>query len=331
MAESQKRLNLRRVAIIVGTAAVVGVFLLWFFSPTLMPGQRISSVVPKRAAAAQITASAFPYVNLKNSAEFDRAAETLIAAEAARRPEPADPNDWPAAVRLALDFLRVCASGDADLYATWARESQGMAIPPYFQTYDPYTRDAYAERYQRVIGHAMPHDIRPDEYFKQYFEAYWKRGASDLRPSAVAIDPQAVEVKTQVFTHWGDSFGPTMRKDGLGPMFWIGGITTSGMTFFWPGRVLDGTEPGNAQEVLTSGTSHDALRLLREPLLLRHGSINAARIMLVYRGETGICVPVQIFAIQRPADGVWEIDGFGISNVGAEAGVGSEDLTAPIL
>jgi hypothetical protein len=328
--DARKPLSLRRIAIILGAALVLGI-LIWPLFRARVIGPRISSVVPQRAAAAQITASAFPFADLGDSAEFERAAETLIAAEAARRAEPTDPNDWPAALRLSLDFLRVCASADAARYEAWALNTQQLVIVPEFPAWGPYTRDVYAERYQQVIGHVMPRDIRPDEYFKQYFEAYWKRGGGELRPVAIAIDPQAIDVKSQVFIHWGDSFGPNTRKDGLGPLFWVGGITTGSMMLHWPSRVFDGSEAGNFQKVVTGGTFHDVLRLFRESMIREHQAINAVRIFFVYRGESGIFVPVNFVMIQRPADGVWEIHHFGISNVGADAGIGTEDLAQPIL
>ncbi len=170
----------------------------------------------------------------------------------------------------------------------------------------------------------MPAAIRPDEYFSRYFEAFWRRGNGEMRPIAVAIDPQAIEVKTARFTHWGDAVGPTTRRDGLGPMFWFGGIGGAAIPFLWPERALTPTGgPSDLSGVLSGGTAHDRMRLLFSDLIERSGTISAARIHVIYRGATGVFIPVNFLVIQRPDDGQWEIIEFVISNVGADVNVGT--------
>ncbi|MBL8747123.1 MAG: hypothetical protein JNK58_12310 [Phycisphaerae bacterium] len=318
-----KRPSLSRLLVVTGLS-VVAFLLVWPFVGTRLIGRRTAASAYRQAANAQVVAGKFAYSPLADAAEFDRAADRLIAAEASRRSETSDPVDWPGAVRLSLAFLKVCAAGDASAYERWAYETQGKVMPPEFPTWGPYSRDTYATRFQIIVGDAMPGAIRPDEYFRRYFEAFWTRGGSEMRPSAVAIDPQAIEVKTVRFSHWGDAVGPATRRDGLGPMFWFGGIGGAAIPFLWPERVL--LRSGEAIEqsrIFSGGTTHDRVRLLFGNLIERSGQLHAARIHLVYRGETGICIPVNFLLIQRPDDGQWEMIDFVINNIGADVGVGT--------
>lgn len=323
MAEARERLSPRRVAIIVAAAVVVGVLVWPFLRPRLL-GPRTAASAYRYAAQAQVVAGGFAYARLADAPEFDRAAESLIAAETSRQAQPADPNDWPAAVRLALDFLRVCSTGDASAYERWAHETQGKVLPPKFPTWGQYRPEVYAERYEAIVGTAMPAEIRPDEYFRQYFETFWRRGNGEMRPDAVATDPQAVEVKTARFTHWGDSIGFSMRRDGLGPLFWYGGIGGGAIPFLWQERALSPhAGPNNPPDIYSGGPSYDSMRLLFADFIERYGAINAVRVYLVYRGTTGVYIPANFLLIQRPNDGRWEMIDFIINNIGDEVGVGT--------
>ncbi len=323
MVEARERLSPRRVAIIVAAAVVVGV-LVWPFLRARLIGPRTAASAYRYAAHAQVVAGGFSYARLTDAPEFDRAVESLIAAETSRRAQPADPNEWPAAVRLVLDFLRVCSAGDASAYERWAYETQGKVLPPEFPTWGLYRPEVYASRYEIVVGTAMPATIRPDEYFRKYFEAFWRRGKGEMRPDAVATDPQAVEVKTTRFTHWGDSVGPSTRRDGLGPLFWFGGIGGGAIPFLWQERALSPRGgPNDPPGVFSGGPAYNKMRLLFADFIERYGAINAARVHLVYRGATGVHIPVNFLLIQRPDDGRWEMIEFIINNVGADVGVGT--------
>jgi hypothetical protein len=92
MVELQKRLSLRRVAIILGTAAAIGTLVWPLVCPRLIRPRTAASAY-RHAANAQVVAEGFPYAPLANAAELDRAAESLIASEASRRIESSDPAD----------------------------------------------------------------------------------------------------------------------------------------------------------------------------------------------------------------------------------------------
>jgi hypothetical protein len=301
------------------------------------PRRRTSPNAFRYARESQQVASTFPIVPLEDGPALEQAVTDLITAEHNRHTQTAFSLDssrlitsWDGAVMVCVEYLRACSTGRANAYSTWAT-GQGKVLPQRLPDWGPYTRTFLGDRFKSVVGRTMPGNITPADYFAQYFESYWMRSGSELRPAFLASSIQAIEVKPAVFAHFGDVIGSDPRKDGLGSSFWIGGVTIGGMMFWWPERVLreqpaflhgDGSVP--------RASILDVQRTLLEPLIRAHGSIDAVRVMLVYRSASDINVPTHFFLIRRPVDNQWELIGLHFSNVGADVGVGTRLLEPPI-
>lgn len=310
--------------------ALVGVIAAGILVSPLLTGERTAASAYRYARAAQEQARAFETAPLADPSSFESAVERLVHAEAQRRGERPESAAWAGAVRLAMEFLRVCATGDPEVYAQWAR-SCGKELVGAFPILGAENMAMYADQYRAVVGRALPTDATPADYFRDYFTAYWCRGGGELRPASVAVDVRAVEVKTKTFTHPDDYIPGGVRGDGLGPTFWVGGITTAGMMLWWPARVIG---PDGRVRVNPRGpgapTKYDVQQALYGSYIERYGAVEAARVSLVYRSQTGINVPIKVVCILRPDDRRWEILGVRVSNVGQDVGVGSLPLSRPV-
>lgn len=317
--------SLTRVAAAAALAALAFVILSFVVRTQLLGPQTAASAL-RHAAAAQSAAGAFEYRSIGSPLDSGRLADSLIALESARRGAADDPAEWAGAVRCAVEFLNACAAGDPLAYEQWAYSTHQRIVPESLPLWGSYSRDVYEVRYALVTGHAMPADITPAQYFREYFAAFWSRGGSELKPAQLAIDQRSIEVKTAVFTHWGDSIGPALRADGLGPFFWFGGAGAGAIPFLVP----EHQARDHSLAIFTGGTAHDRSRLLYEDLLRRHGPLTVARVSLVYRSHAGLFVPAH-FLIARHPDEKWAINEFIIANVGADVGVGSQLAVSPIF
>lgn len=299
--------------------------------------QRTSPNAFKHAREAQTTASSFPAMTFAQAPDLERAVADLLAAETARRERDSQSpfarvqsDSWKGAVRVCVDFLRACSTGRADAFEEWAR-AQHKQLPPRLPDWGPYTNTYFADRYESVVGRSMSPGMTPSEFFRDYFEAYWSRAAGELRPHALVSDPQAIEVQSASFTHWGDYIGAGSRADGLGDFFWIGGITIGGVMLWWPERVLHQAPPFlTGQATPRRPSLLEVQKALFEPGIQAHGSIDAVRIRLVYRSAIGINVPVQFFLTCCADDGAWELVGLNLNNIGADVGIGAGDLQPPV-
>lgn len=322
----------RRPWVALGAALLIVLVLLtgWAFSTYGAP--RIASSAVRIARETQRTASAFPTASLIDRTGFEEAYETLTLAEAARRSEPQDAEaPWREAVRAALEFLWGWSVGDPDQYLRWGRD-HGMNLPGGFPIYQSWTMDVYAARYLDVVGRPMPENMSFETYYRDYFTSYFTRIGAALRPVGVAVDPRAMLVNTAKFTHWSEyiTTDPDQQAGGLGAEFWLGKIGYSGMMMLWPEEAiptLERDDPSTARWEI--GTINDARRLLFDPVIREYGSVLAAEVRLVYLSETGISVPVVIWMKQRPSDGIWRVDGMGISNVDSSVGVLKAPAYAP--
>ena len=293
-------------------------------------GQRMSESVARYAEAAQRVGETMAVEPLGDEVAYDRAAGRLLDAEAARRGDDPATTVWRGAVVRALEYLRVCSTADAGVYAEWA-ELNRMSVPGAWPVWGAFRPEFYAARYADAVGAPMPAGISPRAYFDAYFEAYWRRAGGEFRPASIAVDPRSIEVRLQTFRHWGDYIDGAARADGLGAEFWQGGIGAAGMMLWWPERALPGPDdddvvPGDLWRL---GGVHDVQKRLYGGLIERRGAVQAARVMLVYRSATGINVPMTFFLIRRPSDGGWEICGLSMANVGSDVGVGSAPLLGP--
>ncbi len=294
---------------------------------------RTAAIAYQFAEDAQTQAAPFVVASLSSPDELETALDTLIKAESVHHrsdDDEATPQNWPDAVRVCAAYLRACSTADPKEYEAWAK-LQGKSLAPAMPEWGAYTEAFYAGRYKEVVGRTMPTPIAPQQYFDDYFPAYWSRAGKEMRPASVAIDALAFEVQTQTFKHWGDHITAEPHDGGLGDAFWNGGIGISSMMFWWPERVI-ATNP----DFLTGAASPsratilDIQRALFDPYISQYGSLDAVRVMMVYRSAKGINVPVLFILIRRPDDGIWELIGMGISNVGADVGVGSILIQPPI-
>lgn len=289
--------------------------------------QRTAASAYVHAKTAQETASAFETERLLDPDRLESAATRLIEAESAHH-KGEDPA-WQGAVRAVLDLLRAWASGDPAVYAHW-RAAQGFELPPVFVDVGMQKHDFRALIYRDAVGRDMPEGITPREFFDDYFRAYFGRAGEELRPESLAVHPLSIEVGTYRITHYGDFDTSLERSGGLGPLFWRGGIVIGGLMLWWPDRVIesaDAPEPSGGRWALDSIL--EVQRVLFAPLIERYGPLAAAKVMVVYRGATGVNVPLTAFLIRRPTDGAWEVTGLSIGNVGSDVGVGSNELLPP--
>lgn len=301
--------------------------------------ERISGSAFRYARAAQETATAFDILPLPEADARDAAFRRLVAAEARFRGEEASPAlinataqdpSWAGALRACIEYLAVCGRGSADEYASWAR-SQGKSLPAALPIWAGLSERDYAERYRRVTGRSMPAEMRAEGYFRDYFEAYWKRGHGELRPDSIAVDARAVEVAEQRFTHWGDFVTAHERTEGLGAFFWTGGIAASGMLFWWPEHLVDSS--GALRLGAADGAPvlvHDVQRLWWGRFIETYGGVDAARVLLVYKSAAGIFVPTTFYLVYEPENRLWQITGMGLGNVGSDVRIGSQPLAPPV-
>lgn len=310
--------------------ALVGVIAAAILVSPLLTGKRTAASAYRYARAAQEQARAFETAPLGDPSSFESTVQRLVQAESQRRGDRPESAAWAGAVRLAMEFLRVCATGDPEVYAEWAR-SYGKELVGVFPIWGAENTAMYADQYRAVVGRVMPPDATPADYFRDYFTAYWRRGGGELRPASVAVDAEAVEVKTRVFTHPDDYIPGGTRSDGPGPLFWVGGITSAGMMLWWPARAIG---PDGQARLNHAGpgapTVYDVQRALYGSYIDRYGAVEAARVNLVYRSQTGVSVPVETICILRPDDRRWEMIGVRVSNVGQDVGVGSLPLRRPV-
>lgn len=318
-----RKSNRRLLAIASALVGLIAVLLAWWLVPG--GGSGITPDAKRIAQAFQRTSSRFPVADLTD--QFELAYETLIDFEASRRSETAGvSSDWQGAVRTALECLQAWSSGNPEVYLQWARQC-GRELPPGFPIYQVWTMDVYAARYKGVVGHPMPDGISFESYFHDYYTAYFDRLGGALRPRSVAIDPQALIVNTAVMRHWSEVVNVDVdaQPGGLGGNFWLGRIAYSGMMMLWPEEVIPETE----DRMWRIGTLNDTKRLLFDPFIRKYGSVLAAEVRIVYESESGVYVPIAIWLRQRPADGIWRIDGLAISNVDSDVGVLSGHAYAP--
>jgi len=289
------------------------------------------------ARAAQRTADRFDTAPLAEPISVAHAAEALIAAEAARRGEAVDADSpWQDALRTALDWLAVWSAGDPDRYIEWMNE-HGSDVPDGFPIWHIWDMDRYAKFYQLVVGRPMPESITIDDYFRQYYKAYFARMKGALRPESVAIDPKAVIVNTLEYTHWSDYFDTDLdaQPDGLGDAFWVGSVIYSGMTLLWPQRMISTLKTVEGEPPQWHlGSFNDLSEEYFGAPIDEFGSVLAAEIRFVYRGATGVNVPTTVWLRRVPdrqhsQQQVWQITGLSISNVDSDMGVTSDHPYLP--
>lgn len=321
---------LTRGAILGVVAAIVAVVVVDFLRP------RVSSNALTYARAAQELAAPLPVVPLHDSNALEGAVSALVDAEVSRlntssalAADMRSAGDLHDAVQVCVRFLQVCASGRAGDFEQWAA-TQRKLLPPAMPAWGPYTHDWYVDRFTEVVGRRPAEPLEPQAYFLEYFNAYWSGTGAELRPEALVSDPSVIEIKTASFTHWGDFIGASSRTDGLGATFWTGGVTIGGLMLWWPERVIAEAPPFLiGAETPKRASILDIQKALFDPFIKAHGSIDAARVMLLYRSTRGINVPAHFFLIRRP-DGGWEMTGLHLCNIGSEVGVGSRRLEPPV-
>lgn len=293
------------------------VFLRWSISHVYYPDAYM-------ARSAQQIADRFQTEQLSEPLSVAHAAEVLISAEAARRGEAPDADSpWRGALRTALDWLSVWSAGDPDRYIEWMND-HGSGMPAGFPIWHVVDMDFYAKFYQFVVGKPMPESITIDEYFRDYYKAYFARMRGALRPERVAIDPKAVVVNTMEYTHWSDRFDTDedAQPDGLGSSFWIGRVAYSGMPLLWPKRMISTIKTVEGEPAQWRlGSLNELHKEYSGPMIDEFGSVLNAEIRFVYRGATGVNVPTTVWLRQQPDNDVWQITGLSISNVDSDMGV----------
>jgi len=263
---------------------------------------------------------------LADEASFARAEAALVATAASRAADDAEREAIAGAVRTAVGLVRAWSSGDPDVYLAWAGE-HGMSLAPGLPIFGAWRRELYAQFYEAVVGRSMPASIPMERFFRDYFSAYFARWGGALQPAEIAVDPVAVIARVDPLTHWSETISTDADVDAnpLGGDFWLGRIVYGGMMLVWP----DDTLPAGGADERTRvegdrwviGTLHDAKRLMFDSIIREHGEVLAAEVRLVYRGGSGVYVPLAVWLRRRPRDGMWQPTGLSLNNVDGSVGV----------
>ena len=264
------------------------------------PRSRTASSVYTYAAAAQYTAEAFKTQPLETApGGWTPTAELVTAVTAAfpssqqdQREELGVPDG---AVAAALEFLAVTGSGDVAAYNAW-RRAQGYTFPEDFtpRMKEAKFHDVLIARYEGVMHKNPPKDISAKQYFDAIFKAYPAQDHGALRPAGIAVSPLAAECRYKYITHPDDHMGSAQpSSEGLGSIFWTGGMTGSCVEFWQYDRT-------------------------REELVEQHGGLWLARLWLAVRGQTGSTIPTEIWLFNDPGRG-WRVKWWVVNNVGKSA------------